>query len=82
MPAKKIATGSGPKRYNPTENWWRARLSTTGAKVRRVICVEYLEDLERDGHTYYDFLGWLDFLKVKAVCSPIHDRDTNQAHPY
>lgn len=76
MPAKKISTGSGPKRYNPTENWWRPRLSTTGQKVRRVICVEYLEDLEKDGHTYYDFLGWLDFLKVKAVCSPIHDRDT------
>ena len=76
MPAKKIATGSGPKRYNPTENWWRARLSETGQKVRRVICVQYLEDLEKDGHTYYDFLGWLDFLKVKAVCGPIHDRDT------
>lgn len=76
MPAKKIATSSSANRFNPTADWWRPRLSVTGEKVRRVIAIIYLEDLERDGHTYYDLLGYIDARKIKAVVSPIHDRDT------
>lgn len=55
---------------------FRERLSTTGAKVRRVIALVYLEDLEKRGKTYWDLIGYLDHLHLKAVVSPIHDRDT------
>ena len=60
------------------EKWWlyKPRLSETGEKVRNVVCLIYLEDLEKVGKTYFDLLGYLDHIHVVAVCSPLHDRDT------
>ena len=51
------------------------RLAYTGEKVRNVIVVIYVEDLERAGKTYYDLLGYLDHRHVPACVSPIHDHD-------
>lgn len=53
----------------------RPRLSDTGEKVRNVICLIYIEDLEACGATYGDLLAYLDSLHMEACVSPIHDRD-------
>ena len=53
----------------------RPRLSATGAAVRNAICLIYMEDLHAAGRTYGDLLGYLDSLHIKAVCSPVHDKD-------
>lgn len=61
--------------YVYNEDWYLPRLSETGAKVRRAIAIVYIEDLEKAGKSYYDLLGFLDHLHIKAVVSPIHDMD-------
>lgn len=53
----------------------RLRLHASGRKVRNVIGLVYIEDLETWGVSYGDLLAYLDHLHVKAVVSPIHDRD-------
>ena len=53
----------------------RKRLFQTNAKVRNVIVLIYIEDLERAGKTYGDLIAYLDGLHCKAVVSPIHDKD-------
>lgn len=53
----------------------KQRLYQTGAKVRNVIVLIYLEDLEKAGKGYGDLIAYLDSLHCKAVVSPIHDRD-------
>lgn len=60
-------------------NMWsgyKPRLSDTGEKVRNVVCLIYLEDLEAVGKTYGDLLAYLDHKHLQAVVSPIHDKDT------
>ena len=52
------------------------RLYETGAKVRNVIFLIYMEDLEAVGKCYGDIIAYLDSKHVKAVVSPVHDRDT------
>ena len=54
---------------------YRRRLSDTGEKVRNVVALIYLEDLEKSGKTYGDLLAFLDHKHFRAVVSPIHDRD-------
>lgn len=54
---------------------YRKRLFQTGEKVRRVIGLFYIEDLTRAGKTYWDLCAYIDHLHIKAVISPIHDRD-------
>lgn len=54
---------------------YRKRLSATGEKVRNVIVLIYLEDLEDAGATYGDLLAYLDSLHMECCVSPIHDRD-------
>lgn len=54
----------------------KKRLSDTGAKVRNVIGLIYIEDLEAVGKTYGDLLAYLDSKHCRAVVSPVHDRDT------
>lgn len=51
------------------------RLYQTGKKVRRVIGLLYIEDMEAAGKSYYDLLGYLDHIHQPAIVSPIHDRD-------
>lgn len=51
------------------------RLYETGAKVRNVIFLVYLEDLERAGKGYGDVIAYLDSKHCKAVVSPLHDKD-------
>lgn len=53
----------------------RPRLVDTGEKVRNVVALVYIEDLEKQGHSYYDLLSYLDHRHFKAVVSPLHDRD-------
>lgn len=53
----------------------KPRLYKTGAKVRNVIFLVYMEDLEALGLSYYNLCAYLDSMHVKAVVSPIHDRD-------
>lgn len=55
--------------------FYKRRLCDTGLKVRNVIFIVYLEDLEKSGRNYYDLLEYLDSKHCKAVVSPIHDRD-------
>ena len=52
------------------------RLYETGAKVRNVIFLIYMEDLEAAGKCYGDIIAYLDSKHVKAVVSPVHDKDT------
>lgn len=54
----------------------KKRLSDTGAKVRNVIGLMYIEDLDAVGKTYGDLLAYLDAKHCRAVVSPVHDRDT------
>lgn len=54
---------------------YRPRLSETGQKVRNVIALIWMEDLERDGKTYFNLCDYLDALHIEAVLSPVHDRD-------
>lgn len=56
------------------------RLSDSGAKVRNVICLIYLEDLEKVGKGYGDIIAYLDSKHVQAVVSPLHDRDHFTRH--
>lgn len=56
-------------------SWWRPRLSQTGEKVRNVLVLIYMEDLERVGKTYGDLIAYLDHIHVRAIVSPIHDHD-------
>lgn len=58
----------------------RKRLFESGAKVRNVIFLVYMEDLEAVGATYYNLCNYLDGLHCKAVVSPIHDRDRFTSH--
>lgn len=51
------------------------RLYETGAKVRNVIFLVYLEDLEKVGKGYGDLVAYLDSKHCKAVVSPLHDQD-------
>lgn len=55
--------------------FYRKRLCDTKTKVRNVIFLVYVEDLEKAGKSYYDLLQFLDSKHMKAVVSPIHDRD-------
>lgn len=52
------------------------RLYETGAKVRNVIFLIYIEDLEMIGKGYGDIISYLDSKHCKAVVSPPHDKDT------
>lgn len=56
--------------------FYRKRLSETGEKVRNVIVIIWIEELDNYGWTYYDLLSYLDGLHMPACVSPIHDRDT------
>lgn len=55
------------------------RLMRQGDKKRLQGIIVWMEDLERDGHTYGDLLGFLEGLGVPLVVSPVHDRDTYTA---
>lgn len=44
-------------------------------KARNVAIIVWLEELERLGKSYYDFLGFLQGLNIQCVASPLHDRD-------
>lgn len=54
---------------------YRKRIATTGEKVRNVIVLIYIEDLEDAGTTYYGLLEYISNLHIEACVSPIHDRD-------
>lgn len=54
---------------------YRQRLSVTGEKVRNVLVLIWMEDLEASGHTYGDLLSYLDSLHVPCAVSPVHDSD-------
>ena len=43
--------------------------------ARNHACITWLEELERLGLTYYDFLGFVEGLNMPAAVSPLHDRD-------
>lgn len=47
--------------------------------ARLMGCIIWVEDLEKNGLTYGDLLGFLDGLHMPCVCSMIHDRDTYTA---
>lgn len=48
-------------------------------KARNVTYIQWVEDLEKIGKSYYDFCGFIEGLAVPAVVSPVHDRDTYTA---
>ena len=43
--------------------------------ARNHACIVWVEELDRLGKTYYDFLGFIEGLNIPAVVSPVHDRD-------
>ena len=45
------------------------------SKVRVAGAIYWMEDLEREGLTYGQLLGFLSDCGVKCVCSPIHNQD-------
>lgn len=55
---------------------YRKRLATTGEKVRNVLVLIYIEDLEAAGATYWDLLAYVAALHIEACVSPVHDHDT------
>lgn len=55
---------------------YRKRLSETGEKIRNVLVIIWLEELEKAGKTYYDLVSYLDSLHMPSAVSPIHDKDT------
>lgn len=59
-------------------NWpkYRKRLSATGEKVRNVLVLIYMEDLEKAGTDYFGLLRYIASLHIEACVSPVHDRDT------
>lgn len=60
-------------RYNFPK--YRKRISATGEKVRNVIVLIYIEDLEAAGTDYFGLLEYLASLHMECCCSPIHNRD-------
>lgn len=56
--------------------FYRKRISETREKVRNVIVILWLDEMERHGKTYYDLLAYMDALHLEACVSPIHDKDT------
>lgn len=74
-------TMAGKKGASKNDTYWKegayghVRLCDSCKKVRRVVCLIYMEDLEKVGKGYYDLLGWLDHYHIPAIVSPIHDRD-------
>lgn len=54
---------------------YRRRISETREKVRNVLIIVWIEELEKLGLTYYDLLGYLDSLHMEFAVSPIHDKD-------
>lgn len=46
-----------------------------GQLARNVTCVYFVEELEKYGKTYWDFLEYCDSLHFPVVVSPIHDED-------
>ena len=51
------------------------RLYETGAKVRNVLFLIYIEDLEKVGKCYGDIISYLDSKHCKSFVSPIHEKD-------
>lgn len=51
------------------------RLLKPDEGARNMGCIVWLEDLERAGMTYGDYIGFLADLHMAVVCSPVHDRD-------
>lgn len=54
----------------------KKRLCNTNQKVRNVIGLIYVENLEKAYKSYGDLVAYLDSKHCRAVVSPIHDRDT------
>lgn len=54
----------------------RRRIATTGEKVRNVVVLIYIEDLEAAGTDYYGLMRYMADLHMEACISPVHDRDT------
>lgn len=50
-------------------------LAKPNEKIRTWGYLFWVEDMERNGRSYGDLLGFLEGMHVKCVCSPIHDRD-------
>ena len=54
---------------------YRKRLSETGEKVRNVLVIVWLEELEKAGKGYYDLVAFLDSIHMPSAISPIHNKD-------
>lgn len=55
------------------------RILPENEKARMVGRIFWMEDLEREGLTYGDLVGFLFDSGLKGVCSPIHGKDTYTA---
>lgn len=52
-----------------------AKMLKSNQLARNVMTVYFMEELEKAGKTYWDFLEYCDGLQIPMVVSPVHDKD-------